>query len=417
MSLPILPHNVQLLELRTPADLAAELAAVGEPADSAVREWECFRREALRLEQVGLALRSRLEELAGAQANGLRLYGSGPALVLTGSRGALRGLAEALRAGGQIGAASAAPTSQSGLRPAAGLAAAIERCLSGGPKEWRWGRRVLDFRGGARVMGVINCTPDSFYPGSRRPGLEAALEAARAMIADGADILDVGGESTRPGSDPVPAGEEIRRVVPVLEAIRRESEVLLSVDTRKPEVAEAALAAGADILNDISALRAERLGQGPAGLAALAARHEVPLILMHMRGEPKTMQVEPHYRDVVSEVLEELAAAVAFASKAGVEKLIVDPGIGFGKRLEDNLCLLKNLGALRALGCPVLIGLSRKSFLGAVTGAPVEGRLAATIAADTLAILAGADIVRVHDVREAVETVRLLQAVLGSSCR
>jgi dihydropteroate synthase len=138
---------------------------------------------------------------------------------------------------------------------------------------------------------------------------------------------------------------------------------------------------------------------------------------MHMRGEPKTMQVEPHYRDVVSEVLEELAAAVAFASKAGVEKLIVDPGIGFGKRLEDNLCLLKNLGALRALGCPVLIGLSRKSFLGAVTGAPVEGRLAATIAADTLAILAGADIVRVHDVREAVETVRLLQAVLGSSCR
>jgi dihydropteroate synthase len=274
------------------------------------------------------------------------------------------------------------------------------------------------------------------------------------MIASGAHILDVGGESTRPGSDPVPVGEEIRRVVPVLEAIRRESEVLLSVDTRKQEVAEAALAAGADILNDVSALRADRgaagaeegaregqpghgrtgkrggrPGQGGAGtggaagegrrtgMAALAARHGVPLVLMHMRGEPKTMQVEPHYRDVVSEVLEELAAAVAFASKAGVEKLIVDPGIGFGKRLEDNLCLLKNLGALRALGCPVLIGLSRKSFLGAVTGAPVEGRLAATIAADTLAILAGADIVRVHDVREAVETVRLLQAVLGSSCR
>jgi dihydropteroate synthase len=152
-------------------------------------------------------------------------------------------------------------------------------------------------------------------------------------------------------------------------------------------------------------------------MAALAARHGVPLVLMHMRGEPKTMQVQPQYRDVVSEVLEELAAAVAFASAAGVERLIVDPGIGFGKRLEDNLCLLKNLAALRALGCPILIGLSRKSFLGAVTGAPVEGRLAATIAADTLAMLGGADIVRVHDVREAVQTVRLLQAVQGASCR
>ena len=421
MSLPVLPHNAQPLELRTPADLAAELAAVGEPARPAVQEWERVRPAALRLEQVPPALCSRLEALAAAQASGLRLYGSGPALLLTGSRAALRGLAEALRADGQAAAATA-----------------IERCLSDRPGEWRWGRRVLDFRSGALVMGVLNCTPDSFYPASRRPGPEAALEAARAMIAAGAHILDVGGESTRPGSDPVPAGDEIRRVVPVLEAIRRESEVLLSVDTRKPEVAEAALAAGADILNDISALRADRgearnggrraarhggrpeadgSGGGLPGMAALAARHGVPLVLMHMRGEPKTMQVQPQYRDVVSEVLEELAAAVQFASGAGVRKLMVDPGIGFGKRLEDNLCLLKNLEALRALGCPILIGLSRKSFLGAVTGEPVEGRLAATIAADTLAILGGADIVRVHDVGEAVQTVRLVRAVLGAVCR
>jgi dihydropteroate synthase len=413
MSLPALPHNAQLLALRTPADLAAELAAVGETARPAAPEWERFRQEALRLEQVTPVLRSSLDALASAQGSGLRLYGSGAALVLVGSRSALRGLAEALRSGGQLSAATA-----------------IERCLSDGPGQWRWGQRVLDFRGGARVMGVVNCTPDSFYPGSRRLTLEAALEAARSMIAAGAHILDVGGESTRPGSDPVPAGEEARRVVPVLEAIRRESNVLLSVDTRKPEVAEAALAAGADILNDISALRAGSEGVDSAGasatralhgsspgMATLAAKHGVPLVLMHMRGEPKTMQVEPHYRDVVSEVLEELGAAVQFATAAGVEKLIVDPGIGFGKRLQDNLCLLKNLGTLRALGCPVLIGLSRKSFLGAVTGAPVEGRLAATIAADTLAILAGADIVRVHDVREAVETVRLLQAVLEAGCR
>ena len=408
MSLPVLPHNVQLLQLRTPAELAAELAAVGEPARPAVQEWERFRPAALRLEQVLPALRSRLEALAVAQAGGLRLYGKGPALLLTGSRAALRQLAEALRAGGE-----------------SSLAAAIVRCLSDGPGEWRWGRRALDFHDGPFVMGVLNCTPDSFYPGSRRPGREEALEAARSMIAAGAHILDVGGESTRPGSEAVPAGEEILRVVPVLEAIRRESEVLLSVDTRKPEVAEAALAAGADILNDVSALRADRAreagelvpGGGAAGMAALAARHGVPLVLMHMRGEPKTMQDQPQYRDVVSEVLEELAAAVQFASGAGVQKLIVDPGIGFGKRLQDNLCLLKNLAALRALGCPVLIGLSRKSFLGAVTGAPVEGRLASTIAADTLAILGGADIVRVHDVREAVQTVRLVRAVQGAVCR
>jgi dihydropteroate synthase len=425
MSLPILPHNAQLLELRTPADLAAQLAAVGESERPTLPEWERFRQEALRLERVTAGLRSRIQALAAARASGLRLYGSGPALVLTGSRAAFRDLAGGLRAGGEAEAA-----------------AAIERCLSGGPGEWRWGRRALDFRRGPFVMGVLNCTPDSFYPGSRLSGPEAALEAARSMIAAGAHILDVGGESTRPGSDAVPAGEEIRRVVPVLEAIRRESEVLLSVDTRKPEVAEAALAAGADILNDVSALRAEREAaggtsvaqagaqgpaQGPGGkgeggqggrrLAALAAGHGVPLVLMHMRGEPKTMQVEPHYRDVVSEVLEELAAAVQFAAAAGVEKLIVDPGIGFGKRLQDNLRLLKNLGALRALGCPVLIGLSRKSFLGAVTGAPVEGRLPATIAAHTLALLAGADIVRAHDVPEAVQTVRLLQAVLGTSGR
>jgi len=265
---------------------------------------------------------------------------------------------------------------------------------------------------------VLNCTPDSFYPASRLPEPGPALEAARAMIAAGAHILDVGGESSRPGSDPVPAAEEIRRVVPLLEAIRRESDVLLSIDTRKPEVAQAALEAGADILNDISALRADRSpGDGTPGMAALAARRGAPLVLMHMRGEPKTMQAEPRYEDVVSEVLGELSEAVEFAFAAGVERLIVDPGIGFGKRLADNLCLLKNLAVLRCLGCPVLVGLSRKSFLGAVTGAPVEDRLPASIAADTLAILSGADIVRVHDVREAVQTVRLLLAVRGASCR
>jgi dihydropteroate synthase len=401
MSLQALPYNAQLLEPRTPADLAGELAAVGEPAHTADAEWERSRQAVVRLENVAPHLRSVVAALAAAPHSSARLYGAGANLLLSGSRRALRDMARSLRAGGQEDAGGA-----------------IEGCLFAGPAEWRWGRRVLDFRSGARIMGVLNCTPDSFYPASRLQGSGAALEAARAMIAAGAHILDVGGESSRPGSDPVPASEEIRRVVPVVEAIRGESEVLLSVDTRKPEVAQAALRAGADILNDISALRAERAAvAGPPGLAALAARHEAPLILMHMRGEPKTMQVEPHYRDVVSEVLGELSEAVRFASAAGVARIIVDPGIGFGKRLEDNLRLLKNLAVLRSLGCPVLVGVSRKSFLGAVTGAAVEDRLPATIAANTLAILGGADIVRVHDVREAVEAARLVQAVLGAGGR
>ncbi|MCJ7442896.1 MAG: dihydropteroate synthase [Thermoanaerobaculaceae bacterium] len=401
MSLPAHPHNAHLLDLRTPADLAGELAAVGFPAREPIAEWEQVSHAVLRLEGVRPAVRSRLESLAVNPESPVRLYGGGPNLLRSASRRALRGLAKALSAGG---------------RPAAG--AELERCLDAAPGQWRWGRRTLDFRSGAKVMGVLNCTPDSFYPASRLPEPGPALEAARAMIAAGAHILDVGGESSRPGSDPVPVAEEIRRVVPLLEAIRRESDVLLSIDTRKPEVAQAALEAGADILNDISALRADRSpGDGTPGMAALAARRGAPLVLMHMRGEPKTMQAEPRYEDVVSEVLGELSEMVEFAFAAGVERLIVDPGIGFGKRLADNLCLLKNLAVLRCLGCPVLVGLSRKSFLGAVTGAPVEDRLPASIAADTLAILSGADIVRVHDVREAVQTVRLLLAVRGASCR
>ena len=433
MSLPAYPHNAHVLDLLESADLARELAAVGEPAEAAEAAWEQTACLVVRLERVQRELRKALEALAPEPQAPVRVYGGGAALLLAGSRRSLQRLASGLRTRGQ------AETGEE-----------IARCLQTERPVWRWGRRTLDFRGGALVMGIVNCTPDSFYPASRLPDSAAALEAARAMIAAGAHILDVGGESTRPGSDLVPADEERRRVLPVIEAVRRESDVLLSIDTRKPEVAAAALDAGADLINDISALRDDRRcaaaspaapaespapgvrsapaespappgspaqGLGPGGMAGLAARRGAPLVLMHTLGEPKTMQVEPHYTDVVSEVLAELAAAVQFASAAGVQRLIVDPGIGFGKRLADNLCLLRNLGALRSLGCPVMVGLSRKSFLGAVTGAPVEERLAATIAGNALAVLGGADIVRVHDVPEAVQTVRLIQAVREAGCR
>ncbi len=263
-------------------------------------------------------------------------------------------------------------------------------------------------------MGILNVTPDSFYPGSRRPGTEEAVEAGRAMIAAGADIIDVGGESTRPGSDPVPPRVEMDRVCPVIESLAREGAVTISVDTSKSSVAAAALDAGAAMVNDVTALR------GDPEMKALVARRGVPVVLMHMRGTPKTMQKDPHFADTIAEVRAELAAARDDALAAGIpaERIVLDPGIGFGKRPADNLLLVRDLARIRELGCAVLIGLSRKSFLGVVTGRPVEERLAATVAANTIAVLAGADIVRVHDVAAAADMVRVIDAVRsgGASC-
>jgi dihydropteroate synthase len=272
-----------------------------------------------------------------------------------------------------------------------------------------WKNRVLDFQKRSYVMGILNCTPDSFYPGSRLQDIDQAVQRAVAMIQAGADILDVGGESTRPGSDPVQISEEIRRVVPVIKKIRELSDVLISIDTRKVEVAEEALAAGADLVNDVSALRDNR------PLAECIVDRGVPVILMHMRGEPKNMQENPHYRDVIAEITKELAGSVDFARSCGIreDRIIIDPGIGFGKRLQDNLAILRDLGSLHSLGYPVLIGLSRKSFIGAVLDKPVGERLIGTVAANMLALMNGADILRVHDVAEAVDTVKIFEAVKG----
>jgi dihydropteroate synthase len=262
-------------------------------------------------------------------------------------------------------------------------------------------------------MGILNCTPDSFYPGSRLAGAEAALRRAMEMVREGAEILDVGGESTRPGSDPVDAPEEIGRVVPVIEQIRERSDVLISVDTRKAEVAERALEAGADFVNDVSALRDNR------ALAQLIAARDVPVVLMHMRGEPKTMQNDPSYDDAPTEIAAELSASVEFAAACGIreDRIILDPGIGFGKRLQDNLRILRELGTLGDLGYPVLVGLSRKSFLGMLLDRPVEDRLAGTTAAHMAALINGADILRVHDVAEAVDTVKVFAALWLSDQR
>jgi dihydropteroate synthase len=286
-----------------------------------------------------------------------------------------------------------------------------ERAAAPETPTWRAGRRAVPLER-PFVLGILNLTPDSFSDGGRLPSVEAALEAALRMEAEGADAIDVGGESTRPGSEPVPVEEEMRRVLPFLERAQGRLGVPLSIDTTKYEVARAALDAGAEIVNDISGLRFEpRLGE-------LAAERGAGLILMHLRGAPRTMQQSIHYDDVVGEVTAELGAALERARAAGCrdEQLAVDPGIGFAKRAEHNLALLNRLDALAVLGRPILVGPSRKSFIGKSVDLPVDERLEGTLAACVVALLRGARLFRVHDVRpirrglDLAESIRRAQA-------
>jgi len=258
------------------------------------------------------------------------------------------------------------------------------------------------------VMGIINCTPDSFFEGSRKSLVDDALETARKMVENGADLLDIGGESSRPGSSYVSVDEEIGRVIPVIQAIRKELATPISVDTRKKAVAQAAVEAGADIINDISALNDD------PDLAAYAAEKGIPVILMHMKGTPESMQNDPFYNDVVTSVMESLENAAGSALEAGIQKenIILDPGIGFGKRQEDNIDLLKAIPKLKTLGYPILIGLSRKRFIGNITGREIESRLAGTLGANAFSMMQGAHILRVHDVSETVDMVKVMRELL-----
>jgi dihydropteroate synthase len=265
----------------------------------------------------------------------------------------------------------------------------------------------IDFSRRTVVMGILNITPDSFYDGGHRKDPCQAIADGVAMVEAGAEILDIGGESTRPGARPVAAAEELARVLPVLRGLRSEVKVPISVDTYKSEVAQATLDAGADIVNDISALRFD------ADMVTVVARERVPLVLMHMQGTPRTMQAEPRYGDVVGEVRAFLAAQAAMAVERGVaaDAVILDPGIGFGKNLDHNLELLRNLPLLAALGHPLLVGASRKAFIGKILNAEPADRLEGSLAAAVAAVLGGANILRVHDVRQTVRAARVGDAL------
>jgi dihydropteroate synthase len=259
------------------------------------------------------------------------------------------------------------------------------------------------------VMGILNTTPDSFSDGGRFNAPADALRHAEQMAAEGAAIIDIGGESTRPGAQDVSEQEEIERVIPVIEALRQAVDTPISVDTSKPGVMHAAVAAGAAMINDVRALRAD-------GALEAAAELSRPVCLMHMQGQPRTMQLEPHYDDVAADVSAFLRERVAECVKAGISEdlLVVDPGFGFGKTAQDNIELLANLRQLLDVGRPLLIGVSRKSTLGAITGRDVDDRHAAGLAAAVMAVERGAQIVRAHDVAETVDALRVAGAILES---
>ena len=278
-----------------------------------------------------------------------------------------------------------------------------------GDKRFQLGKKTI-------VMGILNVTPDSFSDGGKFVSIEKAIQHAFQMEKEGADIIDVGGESTRPGASPVTAEEEMRRVLPVLEQLVGKLRIPISIDTYKSKVAEKALEVGASMINDVSALR------GDTELLNVARNYDVPICLMHMKGAPRNMQVNPTYKDVMGEIIDFMKERIDYATSHGVKKenIIVDPGIGFGKRtgkgVEDNCEILRRLPELKKLGFPILVGASRKTFIGNVCGKnkplPVVDRLEGSLAAACVAVMNGADIIRVHDVKETRRCVDLVDCVV-----
>jgi dihydropteroate synthase len=260
-------------------------------------------------------------------------------------------------------------------------------------------------------MGILNVTPDSFSDGNKYLDAKDAVMRARQMLAEGADIIDIGGESTRPGAEPVAAAEEIKRVVPVIERLTAETDALISIDTYKAAVAKAALKAGAAMINDISALRFD------AEMVGVVAENKCPIVMMHILGTPRDMQKNPTYSDLMGEILASLEEGLAIGKRAGIllEQIIVDPGIGFGKTTENNLEIVKRLREIKVLGRPILIGVSRKAFIGSVLDLPTDERVEGTAAVVAVAIANGADFIRVHDVKEMKRVAKMVDAIVRNN--
>lgn len=270
------------------------------------------------------------------------------------------------------------------------------------------GQKTFDLYSRTHLMGVLNVTPDSFSDGGRFFKLEEAVKQGLKLAKEGADIIDVGGESTRPGSDPVPIEEELRRVTPVIEELTKMIEVPISIDTYKSRVAKETLDSGASMVNDISGLRFD------PEMKKVIAEYDVPVVLMHIKGTPKKMQESPKYENLLEDIKSYLNQSISIAEEAGIgeDKIIIDPGIGFGKTLNDNLKILQNLVEFKSLGRPVMIGVSRKSFIGKILDLPTDERLEGSLASMAVAIMNGANILRVHDVKESKRVAKLVDAIL-----
>jgi dihydropteroate synthase len=395
-------HHARVLDLRATHEALEEILAIGAtpPASRWMAEEATMR--VLRLEAVSGRAASILKQEAlalGAEcavAKSVAAFDDTPQpVVLIATLKQHRALAAKLRA------------QPFGLRALAEQVSEAVAAYDGAPpRRLALGRHELPLGERTLVMGILNATPDSFSGDGLGDDLDAAVAQARRFAVDGADLLDVGGQSTRPGSEEVTVDEEQRRVIPLIKRLVAELDLPISVDTDKAAVAAAALDAGAALVNDVRALQGE-------GMLELAATRGVPVCLMHMLGTPRTMQDCPAYEDVVSDVYRFLAERVEACRTAGVprDRIVIDPGIGFGKTVRHNLALLRRLREFRSLGCPILVGVSRKSTIGQVLDLPPGQRLEGTAAACACAIQTGADVIRVHDVREMVRVARMTDAI------
>jgi len=292
-----------------------------------------------------------------------------------------------------------------------GVVIRIRECLKtleNPPHTIRCRKKTLRLDERTHLMGILNVTPDSFSDGGLYMDPHKAISRGIELASQGADIIDIGGESTRPGSKPLPADEELRRVIPVIEALSAKVEIPISIDTHKSSIAEKAIEAGAEMINDISGLKFDR------NMADVAAKYDVPVVLMHIKGTPEVMQVDLHYDCLLTEIMEYLEQSIEIAEGAGIDPklIIIDPGIGFGKSVGDNLKIIRHLAELKSLGKPILLGPSRKSFIGKILNAPIDQRDEGTLASISAAIMNGANIIRVHDVGPARKAARIVDAIL-----